>query len=203
MYLTSGAGSLGGHDAGVGVIIGPRTRGMLPIKEGRRWAADNDAFHGRFSEEGFLAHLARLAPYRETCLFVACPDVVGDPGATAALFAEWAPRIRALGFPVAWVAQNGATPADIPDCDAVFIGGCTGWKLSTAALVICQEAKRRGLWVHIGRVNSARRSILAARMGADSVDGTYTAFTGAERGLRDISAWLAAARVFAPQGRFL
>lgn len=203
MYLVSGGGSLEGRPAGFGTMLSPRTRGLKPLKEGRRWAADNDAFHGKFHPDRFVEHLMRLLPYQVTCLFVVCPDVVCDPVATAELFAEWGPKIRALGYPVAWVAQNGATPEDIPDCDAVFIGGDTAWKLGSEATTICQAAKKRGLWVHIGRVNSRRRSIIAARMGADSVDGTYTAYTGHENGLNRIETWLKTAVVAGRQGRLL
>lgn len=203
MYLVGGGGSLQGQSEQFGTMLSPRTRGLRPLREGRRWAADNDAFHGRFEAERFTAHLTRLRPYQSTCLFVVSPDVVCDPAATAALFAHWGPRVRALGYPVAWVAQNGAQPADIPDCDCVFIGGDTAWKLSSDALAICQEARRRETWVHIGRVNSERRALLAARMGADSVDGTYTAYTGHETGLKTIGRWLQAAQSARQQGRLL
>lgn len=194
LYLTSGSGSLNAAPDSVGSMVGPRQGGIRPVREGRKWAGDNDAFHGKFTEAGFLKHLTRLYPFRENCLFVAAPDVVADPAATAELFAHWGPRIRDLGFPVAWVAQNGATPADIPDCDAVFIGGGTEWKLSEYAHAICQEAKRRGLWVHIGRVNSEKRCITAALMGADSVDGTHMTFSGIQQAIHDFTIWTGAAR---------
>jgi hypothetical protein len=38
------------------------------------------------------------------------------------------------------------------------------------------ETKRRGKWLHMGRVNSARRFAIAELMGCDSVDGTYLTY---------------------------
>jgi hypothetical protein len=59
-----------------------------------------------------------------------------------------------------------------PRIDALFIGGSTDWKLGPAARTLVREAKRRGLWVHMGRVNSLKRIAYAAEIGCDSIDGT-------------------------------
>jgi hypothetical protein len=136
------------------------------------WAADNGAYAG-FDAEPFVAMLERLRAFAG-CRWVACPDVVGDAAATLRLFAEWAPRIRELGYRVAWVAQDGATPQTAPwaDLDCVFIGGSTAWKLSRESLALCEAAKRRGKWLHVGRVNRQRRTRWAFDAGADSIDGT-------------------------------
>ena len=202
MYLIPNGSSLEGQPDHLGNIIGPRTGGLRPIKEGRRWAADNDAYHGKFTEQGFLKHLKRLEPYRTTCLFVALPDVVADPHATLKLYYPWRARVHALGFPVAWVAQNGATT--IPDgCDAVFIGGTTEWKLGSEALRLCQQTKERGLWLHMGRVNSKLRSNIAAQMGVDSVDGTKMVYVGREAGAKLADDWMVSAKGAAKQQRLL
>jgi hypothetical protein len=176
MLLVSGATktmrAIGQHP-NLGVLIRP---GAPAPVDGRPWAMDNGAFSG-FKEEPFLNMLWRnvLVP---GCMWVACPDVVGDARATAALYAEWAPRIRNIGYPVAWVAQDGATPDDIPlDCVCVFIGGSTAWKLGEQARQIVSSAKARGLMAHMGRVNSVRRMRIAHEWGCDSVDGTkYSMF---------------------------
>lgn len=52
------------------------------------------------------------------------------------------------------------------------IGGSTGWKLGPAARALVCEAKRRGQWVRMGRVNSLKRIAYAAEIGCDSIDGT-------------------------------
>lgn len=55
---------------------------------------------------------------------------------------------------------------------AVFIGGTTEFKLGATARAITAEAKRRGKWVHMGRVNTAQRVRYAKQIGCDSFDGT-------------------------------
>ncbi len=143
-----------GRPDNLGVLIGPRGFGNYPQLEAWRWAADNDAFlawdEGRFRR--MLGQIEGL----DGCLFVACPDVVGDAHATLARFEEWAPIIHAIGQPVAFVAQDGIEGIEIPwdDVDALFIGGTTDFKLGPAAAAVGREAKRLGKWLHMGRVNT-------------------------------------------------
>lgn len=87
-------------------------------------------------------------------------------------------KIRALGFPVALVLQDGQQDVPIPwdEIDAVFVGGTDQFKLGRVAARLCQEAKARGKWVHVGRVNSLKRLRYSVSIGADSVDGTYLIF---------------------------
>ena len=88
------------------------------------------------------------------------------------------PRIRAGGYRAALVAQNGIEDMRIEwsAFDALFIGVSTDWYLSQVAIDLIDEAKTRGLWVHVGRVNSRTRSHWAKAHGADSSDGTMAAF---------------------------
>jgi hypothetical protein len=88
------------------------------------------------------------------------------------------------------VAQDGLESLPVPwgDFDALFIGGTTGWKLGPHAREIAAEAKRRGKWVHMGRVNSERRCRYAAAIGCDSVDGTKLVF-GPDVNLPQVLAW--------------
>ena len=107
------------------------------------------------------------------CLFAAVPDVVGDADATAEMWTEWSPEVIDRGLPAAWVAQDGATDHDIPEeAAAVFIGGTTNFKLGQGARDIVREASGRGMWVHVGRVNTYRRLRYCQSIGADSVDGS-------------------------------
>lgn len=123
-------------------------------------------------------------------LFLPAPDVVGNAKATLAR-AGALREIKAAGFHPAYVAQDGSEriPPPWDDLDCLFIGGSTAWKLSEMARLLVAEAKRRGKWVHMGRVNSFRRLALAARWGCDSADGTYLRFTG-PAGVRSITNWL-------------
>jgi hypothetical protein len=140
------------------------------------WAADNDAFV-RFDAEAFERMLHALASL-PGCLCVTCPDVVGEGGFTDILFEEWAPRIMRHWLPLAYAVQEegleyewGGVPWGA--IEALFIG-CAGdeEKLGERVRGLVAEAKRRGKWVHMGRVNSARRIAYAKEIGCDSVDGT-------------------------------
>ena len=147
---------------------------------GMPWAADNGRFNSphEYSDEKYLAWLVKMEPHRDRCLFATAPDVVGDAAATLEMSAPMLPRIRALGYPVAFVAQDGLESLPVPwdDFDALFIGGTTYWKLSEHVVVLVKEARRRGKHVHMGRVNSLQRTIYAESIGCDSVDGTKLRF---------------------------
>lgn len=159
--------------------------------EGVTWCADNGAFSDRFDESKWWAFLKANAHAAADCLFAVAPDVVGDAAATLERSAPWLPKIRALGYPVAFVAQdglgihwNGSLHVGVLDgptiewaeFDCLFIGGTTDWKLGARARALVAEARRRGKWVHMGRVNSERRFEYARAIGCDSVDGTHLTF---------------------------
>lgn len=141
---------------------------------GQPWAADNGRYSAPqdYTDAGYLAWLKTMPV--ESCLFATAPDVVGDAAATIALSVPMFDRIRQLGYRVAFVAQDGQEDLPVPwaDFDALFIGGTTAWKLGEDARVLVAEAKRRGKWVHMGRVNSLRRMRYAESIGCDSADGT-------------------------------
>lgn len=120
------------------------------------WAADNGCFNPkRFT---FLRWGRWLLRQPRTALWATVPDVVADHDATLRRWNRFAPWVKRIGFRAAFVAQDGCTPDTLPaDADAVFIGGSTGWKLSPEAFAVAAEARRRGVWVHVGRVNSYRR----------------------------------------------
>lgn len=140
---------------------------------GLPWACDNGAYSG-FDETAFLKMLDRFDG-RPGCWWVAAPDVVGNACATLILFYHWEPLIRARGYPVALVAQDGLEVATTPwqRMDALFVGGSTEWKLGPTARRLMREAKARGLRVHVGRVNTAPRVRYLQELGVvDSIDGS-------------------------------
>lgn len=162
------------------------------VQPGVEWIADNAVFAGKYpGDDAYLAWLSARAHLAADCRFVVAPDVVGDAAATLALSGPMMPRIRELGFPVALVAQDGLEDLDVPwdAFDCLFIGGSTDWKLGAAARELIAEARQRGKWVHMGRVNSRRRIQYAAAVGCDSVDGTFLAF-GPDRRLPELHDWL-------------
>jgi hypothetical protein len=141
------------------------------------WAADNDAFNG-FNPKEFLCMLGKIRG-QERCLWVASPDVVGNAEETLKLFNRWESIIHDYGLSVALVGQDGLESLEVPwdRFEAFFIGGSTEWKLSIPAYELAKEAKRRGKWLHMGRVNSIRRLKIARLYGCDSVDGSgYSRF---------------------------
>lgn len=143
------------------------------------YAADNACFASKnFDEAKWLAWLDRMP--RDNCLFASAPDIVGDARGTMLRSMPWLPKIRQLGYKAAFVGQNGLENMVVPwdDFDCFFIGGedVVGqkpWKLGFDALGLVQEARARGKWVHMGRVNSEKRLAYAAYIGCDSADGTF------------------------------
>ena len=158
------------HDPRVGKLVVPHAGTARESLYGWRWAADNGAFSG-LDIPAFTKMLKKLAG-APGCLFATVPDKVADAAETTRLFHEWVPHMRGLGYPLAYVAQNGLRPDMIPwaHIAAVFIGGDTAFKLDSTALI--REAKSRGKWVHVGRVNMPQRITWAYYAGADSFDGS-------------------------------
>lgn len=159
-------------------MITPRMGQQPPA--GQPWAADNGRYAspGDYTDAGFLSWLASLDEHRPRCLFAVAPDTFGDAAATLRDSLPLLPHIRAAGYPAALVAQPWLRPEQVPwgAIDALFVGGPDRWQQSHHLVGLVAEAKARGLWVHMGRVNSKRRVQYAASIGCDSVDGTYLRF---------------------------
>lgn len=146
---------------------------------------DNEVFSGKFQVDTWLKAIELANQYKSTCLFVVIPDVlhrlsddsvIGDCVATLEQFHRYREMVKDL--PVALVSQDGIYKhADkIPwnDFDCLFVGGSDTHKLGMEGGWIIQEAKARGKWVHVGRVNSVKR--IKDFWQADSWDGTHLGF---------------------------
>jgi hypothetical protein len=166
----------------------PRMRNRHP---GGIWAADSGCYN-RATYLGDDAYLRFLDKYANTpgCLFATAPDVVGDHAATLQLWDQWHPKLADRDYTPAFVCQDGATVDTVPwdTLGAVFVGGTTEWKLGPDALQIVGTARKRGVWTHMGRVNSGKRFRYAQAIGCDSVDGTLIAF-GPDQHLPRVIAW--------------
>ena len=176
------------RDGLLGIIDTPQRWGKRP--DGVTWAADNGCFgKGYPGDEKWLNWLDGNDP--ADCLFATAPDVVVDAAATLERSAPHLPAIRALGYPAALVAQDGLEHLPVPwdDFDALFIGGSTEWKLGLHAATLAAAARRRGKYVHMGRVNSLRRYKYAEHIGCHSVDGTYLTF-GPDKNLPKLLSWV-------------
>jgi hypothetical protein len=192
----------------LGCIVTPAQGNRIPagalvcVDNGCGPGKDGQIGAGYPGDEAYLGMLSGLVsdlsiditdPHASPVCFAVAPDVLCDAAATLRLarmtrMPEW---IRYIGFPVALVAQNGLEDLIVPwdDFDAFFIGGDTAWKLGPAARRLAGEAKRRGKWVHMGRVNSLRRLRYAAAIDCDSADGTYLRF-GPDKNLPALRGWL-------------
>lgn len=196
IYLTA-AGGLAQADrlaaAGIGVMLTPASgvRVALAARAGV-WAADNGCFSQgeRFDLDRYLGWLAAMAPAQGNCLFATAPDVMGDAAATWARSAPVLPRVRALGYAPALVAQDGwdAAAVEWDAFDVLFIGGTDGFKLCQGAHDLVRLGRARRKRVHVGRVNSWARLAAFALSGADSADGTTMAFNR-HRYLPEVSRW--------------
>jgi hypothetical protein len=159
------------------LMITPHTHGLathdLP------YALDNGAWSdfaaGRdFDDNGFRQLVDRLGRHAD---FVVAPDVVEGGLASLRLSVTWlAPlltRTRLVLVPV----QDGMEPADmdssvvLPGHIGVFLGGSTAWKLANMRRW-GEFCAGKGVYYHVGRVNSFRRIALAQYSGADSIDGS-------------------------------
>lgn len=168
----------------------PSGSAIKRIKQGRKWICDNGAFTGAFDENLFFPFLKKMKPYQEQCLFVVAPDVVGDPRLTLQNFLKYSPQIKELGYRVAFVAQDGQEDMPYPAVlDALFIGGSIGWKHSEGAERCIKYARKEGIPVHVGRVNTFQWIKYFSMLGVDSVDGTHTVFAP-DRGTKELERWI-------------
>lgn len=158
---------------------------LTPLTRYHNWggpfAIDNGCFK-RFLRDRFEGVLRREQErdydVLPNCLFVTCPDVVGNARRTRELWirrhsfvskfdSRWADRL-------ALVAQDGIEDSDIPwdEFTWIFIGGRDPWKDSQASQDIVRTAKTLNKFVHVGRVNDPDRWERFAELGADTCDGS-------------------------------
>lgn len=188
----------------LGMIVQPKTyrEGYLRRAGLYTWVAIDN---GRFTEAG--RRLFRPVEYDrligegleragDHLLFATAPDEPFDWTETLRLSRSWLRRIRRMGCPAALCAQEGMTPGSIPweEFDCLFIGGRDAFKEGPLVRDACREARRRGKWIHMGRVNGLRRLRIALKFGVDSVDGTYLLHESnkgrAEKAPHDVVGWL-------------
>jgi len=180
--------------------------------EGIPW--DEEGWKAFLIKYAHRAHEALFATAPDVVHWVEYPNgqmgPMGDAAATLIESAKYYDWIRELGYPVALVAQDGLDPDDVPwdKIDAIFVGGSDDYKVGSpppgrirplkldgtplgvpGCIGVVQEAKRRGKWVHIGRVNSRARYLFARSIGADSVDGTYIT-RGPTKNLQNVLDWI-------------
>jgi hypothetical protein len=145
--------------------------------EGFPYALDNGAWWSfchklPFDGASFMAAYRKLGPLAD---FVVLPDIVAGGHGSLAFSMKW----RAdLGQPVCQLVlavQDGMAPRKIAGIVGpslgIFVGGSTDFKLSTMP-IWAEIARERKAYLHVGRVNTARRIALCAAINADSFDGS-------------------------------
>lgn len=195
MIVYVGAGSGAFRDlvleAGHGQIVSRQAWAFRVPKKGR-WAFDNGAYtdwkNGEpFDNEEFLRRVRQVADLPEERLpdWCVCPDVVGTE--TSLLYSlRWRSMLRDYAPQLKWylALQDYVHPDDVGHAlclehfDGLFVGGTTEWKLDTSSAWV-EWGHRRGLPVHVARVNGPNRLRWAVTIKADSVDGTGWVHAGA------------------------
>lgn len=165
------------------------------IPDGALYAADNGKFGKGWpgADRWFDWLETTVTRYgADRCLWAVAPDVPFDAAGTLAESLPWLGRIRELGIPAAFAAQDGCDLLGLPwdEFDVLFLAGSTEWKTGPIAARLAREAKARGKQVHMGRVNSRKRLRLAHEFGCKTADGTYIAF-GPDTNLPATLAWSA------------
>lgn len=188
----------------IGCMTTPAQGNVVP--DAAAYACDNGKFgKGWPGADAWWSWLqATVERYgAERCLWAVAPDIPFDAAGTLAESAPWLHRIRSLGIPAAFAAQDGSEAGLIPwdQLDVLFLAGSTDWKLGPAAADLAAETRRRGKNVHMGRVNSERRMHHAVAIGCDTADGTYLAF-GPDVNLPKVFAWVAGLRRHDPWVQF-
>jgi hypothetical protein len=173
---------------GWGLLVS--AKGVLRTEGFATYALDNGAWTafrtGRpFDEAAFVAAVDALGARAQ---FVVVPDIVCG-GLESLRFSEaWLPRLAGIGRRRLLAVQNGMVPADVrPFLSSevgLFVGGDTAWKESSLPLW-GELARERGCYLHVGRVNSARRIRLCQLAGAHSFDGTSVSRFAQTIGLLD------------------
>jgi hypothetical protein len=161
------------RDAGWRLMVTP----ACPRPEGFPFALDNGAWSAyqrgvAWDADAFLRAVQLLGARAD---FIIVPDIVGDARRSHKRSMAWFPFLLGHTRTLLLAVQDGMSEEVLrPYLGAnvgIFVGGTTPWKLATmgrwGAL-----AHRVGCYLHVGRVNTARRIARCAAIGADSFDGS-------------------------------
>ena len=122
-----------------------------------------------FDEARYLRMVARLSDGAD---WTVLPDIVGGGLESLDPSLSWLDRVPGRRL---IAVQDGMTTQDIEplvgDSVGIFVGGSTDWKLSSLRSW-GKVAERTGCWLHVARVNSAKRIRLCRDAKAHSFDGT-------------------------------
>ena len=145
---------------------------------GFRYCLDNGAWraHQQGTVFDVIPFIEMLKKWATGADFVIVPDIVAGGLASLDFTKRWLPRVAQFGCESLLIpVQDGMSPADVEGMlgptRGIFVGGSTEFKEETTPMW-GRVAARAKCWLHVGRVNSARRIAICAEAGADSIDGT-------------------------------
>ena len=162
----------GKYPSKLGWIMSPSTRFFKP-REWLPYCVDNGVYSAwsnkcQWDEEGFFMLLDRCHANRYKPDWIVVPDAIADKEKTLWLWNEYETKLRRYKTRLAFVAQDGMKPVDVPkSADLVFVGGTTEWKWRNAGLFVAQCPR-----VHVGRVNWWDKMEYCERIGVESIDGS-------------------------------
>lgn len=162
------------RDAGWRLLVS--ARGCLR-NEGFPYALDNGAWtaytQGQpFDERAFVRALRKLGADAD---WTVLPDIVAGGSASLEMSLRWMRDVLSESPRALLAVQDGMSEGDVRpfvgERVGIFIGGSTEWKIRTMPAWGALGAEL-GCWVHVGRVNTARRIALCHAANATSFDGT-------------------------------
>ena len=123
----------GRYPGSVGVLIGPSYEKKVPLDPWMPFVLDNDAYicfkkQTEWDVSKWREMLGRVKMTGLAPLWAAVPDVVANKKATIENWKKYSHEIKAIGWPTAFVVQDGMHPEDVPDADVIFVGGSDAWK---------------------------------------------------------------------------
>jgi|SRR5579871_170059 len=204
MIVYVGAGSGPFRDmviaSGHGQMVS-RQSDAFRIPKAGRWAFDNGAFTDwknavPFDNEEFLRRIRKISELPDERLpdWCVCPDMVAS-NTSLEHSLEWKSMLKDYAPRLKWflALQDYVHPDDVDHAlclekfHGIFIGGTDHWKFDTSPAWV-EWGHRRGLPVHVARINGPSRLSWAQEIGADSVDGTGWVHAGERwaRFLREI-----------------
>ena len=126
----------------------------------------------------FLKNLHRCQELGLRPDFAVLPDIVAGGEKSLKRSRGWSVILRELypDIPFYVAVQDGMNPRDHGDeiisiADGIFVGGTTQWKLATMR-DWARFAHEHGMNVHVGRIGTPDRMVLAHNLGIDSIDST-------------------------------
>lgn len=148
------------------------------LHDGFQYGLDNGAWGSYQSgrEWDRKAFRALVMRYGADADWVVVPDVVGNSFDSLARTRQWLPFCLDYCPRVLIALQDGMHPRMVHPLPVTgrigfFVGGTSAWK--EASLPMWADLARKiGVWLHVGRVNTARRIRRCQSVGAHSFDGT-------------------------------